>query len=341
LKQAPRNFFQHLKSKLEKVEFVSKTEVDPCLFISDKVICIVYVDDTLLYSPKEAYINEVLEKLKALEMELEVEDSVAGFLGVHMERNEKDGSIKLTQKRLTKCIVDALNIGHLPRKFTPAIRDPLVKDLDGDPPQGTYSYASVIGMLQYLHSHSRPDITFAVSQCARFIHHTNRSHEQALERIGQYLKGTMDEGLILRPSGTLDIDCYVDADFAGLWPLEDYQDPSCVKSRTGFVICISNCPIIWSSKLQTDIALSTMEAECNALSMSMREVSPLKRLVQAVSKRSWSIGRPCYYIQYNGLGRQLWNTYSRYLRARSDDTKIQTLCHHVPLVQTASKAKQG
>jgi hypothetical protein len=57
-----------------------------------------------------------------------------------------------------------------------------------------------------------------------------------------------------------------------------------VKSRTGFVICISNCPIIWSSKLQTDIALSTMEAEYNTLSMSMREVLPLKRLVQAVSK---------------------------------------------------------
>jgi hypothetical protein len=85
----------------------------------------------------------------------------------------------------------------LKKVFTPAIRDPLVKDLDGDPPEGTYSYASVIGMIQYLHSHSRPDIAFAVSQCARFIHHTNRSHEQALERIGQYLKGTMDEGLIL------------------------------------------------------------------------------------------------------------------------------------------------
>jgi hypothetical protein len=110
LKQAPRNFFQHLKSKLEKVGFVSKNEVDPCLFISDKVICIVYVDDTLLYSTKEAYIDEVLEKFKAFEMELEVKDSVAGFLGVHMEHNEKDRSIKLTQKGLIKRIVDALNI---------------------------------------------------------------------------------------------------------------------------------------------------------------------------------------------------------------------------------------
>jgi len=86
-------------------------------------------------------------------------------------------------------------------------------------------------MLQYLQAHSRPDITYAVSQCARFVHQPRRSHEIALERIGQYLKRTMNEGLILQPSGFLNIDCYVDADFgAGLWPYEDKQDPSCVKS---------------------------------------------------------------------------------------------------------------
>jgi hypothetical protein len=71
----------------------------------------------------------------------------------------------------------------------------------------------------------------------------------------------MNEGLTLRPSDDLDIDCYVDADFAGLWPYEDKLDPSCVKSRTGFAICVANCPVIWSSKLQGDIATSTMETE--------------------------------------------------------------------------------
>jgi hypothetical protein len=63
LKQAPRNFFQHLKSKLEKIGFVS-SESDACLFIGMKVICIVYVDDTLLFSPKAQYIDEVLQKLR-------------------------------------------------------------------------------------------------------------------------------------------------------------------------------------------------------------------------------------------------------------------------------------
>jgi hypothetical protein len=216
LRQNPRNFFQHLKAtKLESVGFVSNEAVDPCLFISDRVICLVYVDNTLFFSPKEEYINDVIEKLSQAELELEVEDSVAGFLGVHIEHNNADGSVKLTQSGLAKHVIDALNVTHMPRKFTPATATPLVKDEDGEPPNAAYSYASVIGMLLYLQGHSCPDITYAVSQCSRFVHSPRRSHEIALEHIGQYLKGTLDEGLILKPSEELDIDVFVDADFAG------------------------------------------------------------------------------------------------------------------------------
>ena len=132
-------------------------------------------------------------------------------------------------------------------------------------------------MLQYLQGHSRPDITYAVSQCARFTLSPRRSHEIALERIGQYLKGTVQEGLVLKPSGNNKVDVYVDSDFAGLWPYEDRTDPSCVKSRAGFIISVSQCPVIFNTKLMPDIALSTMEAEYNALSLCMRAVFPFIR----------------------------------------------------------------
>jgi hypothetical protein len=103
------------------------------------------------------------------------------------------------------------------------------------------------------------------------------------------LKLTQDKGLILRPTiceeiGELPIDCYVDGDSAGLWGYEDRNDASCVKSRTGYVINITNCPVIWKSKLQSCIASSTMEAEYNALSMAMRDVFPLRNLAIKISK---------------------------------------------------------
>lgn len=282
LKQSPRNFFNFLKSKLEGIDFV-QSDADPCLFVSDKVICLVYVDDTLLFSPKQEYIDEVLEQLKENEMDLEIESDVAGFLGVNIDYRA-DGTIEMTQKGLIKRIVKALDVEHLPIKLTPAEYGCLGSDPDGDSPQGTFNYASVIGMLQYLQGHSRPDITFAVSQCSRYIHRTRRSHELALIRIGQYLKGTMEKGMIIRPeTSELHMECFVDADFAGMWGHENPHDPACVKSRTGYVMCISGCPIHWVSKMQSDIAGSTMEAEYNALSTAMKDLIPLLRLVKSVS----------------------------------------------------------
>ena len=50
-------------------------------------------------------------------------------------------------------------------------------------------------------------------------------------------------------------------------------------SRTGYLITYAGCPVVWCSKLQTEIALSTMEAEYIALSQAMREVIPLIQLM--------------------------------------------------------------
>jgi hypothetical protein len=78
------------------------------------------------------------------------------------------------------------------------------------------------------------------------------------------------------------IDCYVDANFVGLWGFENSQDP--MFSRTGFILCLVGCPITWISTLQSDVALSTMEVEYNALSIALKALLPLKRLVDTVSK---------------------------------------------------------
>ena len=72
-------------------------------------------------------------------------------------------------------------------------------------------------MMLYLASNTRPDISFAVHQCARFTQNTKVSHETSVKRIYRYLQGTEDNGLVFNPSKTLVVDFYADADFAGLW----------------------------------------------------------------------------------------------------------------------------
>jgi hypothetical protein len=57
----------------------------------------------------------------------------------------------------------------------------------------------------------------------------------------------------------------------------------CAKSRTGYVITLGETTVLWGSKLQTKIALSTTWSEYTALSTAMRDVLPLRRLIDQLA----------------------------------------------------------
>jgi hypothetical protein len=92
--------------------------------------------------------------------------------------------------------------------------------------------------------------------------------------------------MVIKPTRELDVDVYPDADFAGMYGHEKPSDPACAKSRSGFIILFAGVPILWQSRLQTETALSTMEAEVNALAACMRElisiINMVKELTQSV-----------------------------------------------------------
>ena len=101
---------------------------------------------------------------------------------------------------------------------------------------------------------------------------------------------TRDKGLILRPNLAKGFDVFVDADFTGNWNFSDAPfDRDTAKSRTGYVILFAGCPITWQSKLQTEIALSTTEAEYIALSQALRTTIPLMRVVKEMSEQGIGI----------------------------------------------------
>ena len=205
---------------------------------------------------------------------------MAGFLGLDI-RKLAGNRIQFTQTGLIDRLLALTGMSECNSKETPAASVPLSADKDGPPRKEAdqWKYSAAVGMMMYLAQNSRPDIAFAVHQCARVSHNPQASHEEAVKRVCRYLKGTRSEGLIFEPDGdVLQLDCYVDADFAGNWGSEDPSNPVSVKSRTGFVIKLAGCPLIWCSKLQQMIALSTTESEYLALSYSMRSLLPLRNL---------------------------------------------------------------
>ena len=52
--------------------------------------------------------------------------------------------------------------------------------------------------------------------------------------------------------------------------------------RTGYVIFYADCPVVYISKLKTEIALSTAESEYIALSQAMRDIIPLIQLLTEI-----------------------------------------------------------
>jgi hypothetical protein len=80
---------------------------------------------------------------------------------------------------------------------------------------------------------------------------------------------------------------YCDADFAGDYCKEYSDDPSTAYSRTGYVITYGGCPIVWQSKMQTEIALSTTESEYMSLSACLRDVIVIQQLLEELTVKKF------------------------------------------------------
>ena len=110
-----------------------------------------------------------------------------------------------------------------------------------------------------------------------------------MKKIVQYLIGTKRSeteysGLLFRIDKRKSLEVFVDASFAGDWNKAWSHEPSSVLSRTGYVIFYAGCPIIWLSKLQTEISLSTTESEYIALSHSLREAIPMMTFLEEIKR---------------------------------------------------------
>jgi len=166
----------------------------------------------------------------------------------------------------------------------PASTEALGSDPEGEPFDEQWNYASIVGMLIYLSTNSRPDITYAVSQVAQFNHNPKKSHGTAVKMILWYLKGMMDKGTIVCLNDELSLDAYSDADFAGLYKREPDTDPVSAKSRLGYIIFLAGFPLIWKSQLQQEITISSTESEYSAALLTLRMLIPLIRQIREATE---------------------------------------------------------
>ncbi|CAJ1959006.1 unnamed protein product [Cylindrotheca closterium] len=280
-KQSSRVFFKFLSRKLIDEVGFKQSEVDECVFYRGSVMYVLYTDDSLLAGPDLKEVEQAIEDIKAAKLDITIEGDIQDFLGVNIERKE-DGTIHLTQPHLIDQILEDLRLedNAKPRSIPAPSSKLLSRHSDSPDFDGSFNYRSVIGKLNYLEKGSRSDIAYITHQCARFSSCPKKEHGEAIRWLGRYLKGTKDKGTILKPDKEKGIEVYVDADFAGNWDPNEYEDRDTARSRHGYYITYAGCPIVWKSQMQTEVALSSTESEYTGLSYALREAIPIMNLFQ-------------------------------------------------------------
>jgi hypothetical protein len=145
--------------------------VDSCVCFKGSTMLLVYVDDTIICGPSSnKVIDEIIASLKK-DYNVTDEGEINDYIGVNVSRPTKD-TIELRQPHLIQQIL--AKVGMLPQSKTKDKAAPsstiIRRDLDGAPFREKWDCRRIIGKLKFLEKSTRPEIAYAVHQCALFAH---------------------------------------------------------------------------------------------------------------------------------------------------------------------------
>jgi hypothetical protein len=125
-------------------------------------------------------------------------------------------------------------------------------------------YHSVLGLVMWGQLATCPDLSFSVSLLSCFQANPGIDHWNALMHVIGYIRNTIDFGLTYLRDSDLSPTAFVDADYRGC------RDTR--RSTSGYVFLMAGGQVTWSSKRQTTVALSTVEAEYVAMSRCAQQI---------------------------------------------------------------------
>jgi hypothetical protein len=273
LKQASRAWNSSIHTTLTSMG-LQQCQSDPCVYFyhsGDTLFFLVlWVDDMITVTNSIPYRDEVIGKLSAT-YEIDDRGELKWVLGMRVTRDTRTHTISVDQHLYTNRVLDKWGMSECKPASTPAQEN---ASLTTDDDKGEKKevdatiYRSLVGSLLHASNCTRPDISFAVGNVARFMSAPNSTHMVAAKRILRYLKGK--EGLCLRykqqPAGEqkmIHTVGYTDASWASATESR--------RSVSGYVFFLSGAPISWSSKAQQSVALSSAEAEYVAMSAAAQE----------------------------------------------------------------------
>eukprot|EP00961_Rhodomonas_salina_P008049 109247-Rhodomonas_salina.2 len=240
LRQSPGLFHDSLEAWLLDYGFKPINE-DGTIFkltrCKESIILSLFVDDGLCATNSESLYQYFLRDLRN-KYDLSNQGDLSFYLGVAIDHNVSHCITTLSQEQFVQTMLERFNMVGCKPVSTPA--EPgthLTKeDQPPSPDKGVLrDYQRLIGGLMYLSCFTRPDISHAVNQCAKFMSNPCPSHVIAAKRILHYLAGTKHLKLTYSLSENQltgnRLTAYADSDHAG--------DPDTHRSVTGYALLLN------------------------------------------------------------------------------------------------------
>lgn len=166
------------------------------------------------------------------------------FLGMKVVQNDETNEVWIGQPVYTQNLLKKFGMEDAKSVKTPVeTSTKLVKATEEEEKFDQKMYQSAVGSLMYLSVGTRPDITYAVNNVAKFSSQPTTEHWTGVKRIMRFLKGTANFGLLFSKEKASNCVGYSDSDWGG-----DLDDR---KSTSGYFFQIGSCPVSWRSKKQS------------------------------------------------------------------------------------------
>jgi hypothetical protein len=261
-KQGGRQWFITIDAYIKEHGFVSNP-YDHCLYIliigADYVLLLVYVDDVLIGASNDELRDKYVKIFKD-KWNITYNGKLQEFLNIQVT-HRPNHLIHMSQERYITTFFEQYGFQEDPSVDSPMqenLRLPAEEESDVTTKQAkfvaNFPYQQIIGCVLYVNVCTMPTIACTVSLLASFNKNPTFLACKAVVRLAKYVYNIRKVGLQL--GGGRGVSGYWDSDWAG-----------CVTtrhSRSGGINFMGNGPILWYSKMQTGVALSTMEAEHNA-----------------------------------------------------------------------------
>jgi hypothetical protein len=286
IKQAPREWYLELRKTLVTTLGMKQCVSEPTVYIrktksGKEIIFLIWVDDTwACYDEDDEKECRIMLKILSDKYGIKEWKPATSIIGIRIDYDSEKGEMKIDQEVYANDLVKRFGMENCAILPSPIVsKDLKSSDSNASVDQELQArYRAGVGGLLWLSTQTKPALAHPVSVLSRFMKNPQKEHWMAFRKILRYVKGSASTGLIYRRSGrkVCRIEAYCDADWGS------NQDDR--RSTSGYLIYVDGSLVLWGSKRQATVALSTMEAEYMAISAALEEIKWLKQFLQEIGE---------------------------------------------------------